>query len=305
MKPMAVPHPIPYQGSKRHLAQTILRYLPTDSYRLVEPFAGSAALSLAAASTRHVERFVLNDINIPLMMLWNQIINQPEHLAKYYEQLWQAQQGRERRYYDLVRTRFNRTHQPYYFLYLLARCVKAAVRYNANGEFNQSPDNRRKGRQPTAMRSDIQKASALLKGKAQLHAGDYRSVLAQVMPGDVVYLDPPYQGVCANRDPRYIEGIKGDEFITELEHLNQRQIAFILSYDGRTGNKTFGRPLPVSLDLLQIELNAGRSSQATLLGREVITYESLYLSPALVKRIQVILPPPIRIEQLPLFGETA
>jgi len=302
---MAVPHPIPYQGSKRHLAQTILRYLPTDSYRLVEPFAGSAALSLAAASTRHVERFVLNDINIPLMMLWNQIINQPEHLAKYYEQLWQAQQGRERRYYDLVRTRFNRTHQPYYFLYLLARCVKAAVRYNANGEFNQSPDNRRKGRQPTAMRSDIQKASALLKGKAQLHAGDYRSVLAQVMPGDVVYLDPPYQGVCANRDPRYIEGIKGDEFITELEHLNQRQIAFILSYDGRTGNKTFGRPLPVSLDLLQIELNAGRSSQATLLGREVITYESLYLSPALVKRIQVILPPPIRIEQLPLFGETA
>jgi len=305
VKPMAVPHPIPYQGSKRHLAQTILRYLPTDSYRLVEPFAGSAALSLAAASTRHVERFVLNDINIPLMMLWNQIINQPEHLAKYYEQLWQAQQGRERRYYDLVRTRFNRTHQPYYFLYLLARCVKAAVRYNANGEFNQSPDNRRKGRQPTAMRSDIQKASALLKGKAQLHAGDYRSVLAQVMPGDVVYLDPPYQGVCANRDPRYIEGIKGDEFITELEHLNQRQIAFILSYDGRTGNKTFGRPLPVSLDLLQIELNAGRSSQATLLGREVITYESLYLSPALVKRIQVILPPPIRIEQLPLFGETA
>lgn len=302
---MAVPHPIPYQGSKRHLAQTILRYLPSDSYRLVEPFAGSAALSLAAASTRHIERFVLNDINIPLMMLWNQIINQPEHLAKYYEQLWQAQQGRERRYYDLVRMRFNRTHQPYYFLYLLARCVKAAVRYNANGEFNQSPDNRRKGRQPTAMRSDIQKASALLKGKAQLHVGDYRSVLAQVMPGDVVYLDPPYQGVCANRDPRYIEGIKGDEFITELEHLNQRQIAFILSYDGRTGNKTFGRPLPVSLDLLQIELNAGRSSQATLLGREVITYESLYLSPALVKRIQVILPPPIRIEQLPLFGETA
>lgn len=305
MKSMAVPHPIPYQGSKRHLAQTILRYLPSDSYRLVEPFAGSAALSLAAASTRHIERFVLNDINIPLMMLWNQIINQPEHLAKYYEQLWQAQQGRERRYYDLVRMRFNRTHQPYYFLYLLARCVKAAVRYNANGEFNQSPDNRRKGRQPTAMRSDIQKASALLKGKAQLHVGDYRSVLAQVMPGDVVYLDPPYQGVCANRDPRYIEGIKGDEFITELEHLNQRQIAFILSYDGRTGNKTFGRPLPVSLDLLQIELNAGRSSQATLLGREVITYESLYLSPALVKRIQVILPPPIRIEQLPLFGETA
>ena len=39
--------------------------------------------------------------------------------------------------------------------------------------------------------------------------------------------------------------------------------------------------LPDDLNLTLIELHAGRSSQATLLGRSEITYESLYISPKL------------------------
>jgi DNA adenine methylase len=34
-----------------------------------------------------------------------------------------------------------------------------------------------------------------------------------------------------------------------------------------------------------VELEAGRSSQATLLGRAEVTVESLYLSPALAERL--------------------
>ena len=45
--------------------------------------------------------------------------------------------------------------KPEYLLFLLAKCVKAAVRYNAKGEFNQSPDKRRLGRNPAMMRDDI------------------------------------------------------------------------------------------------------------------------------------------------------
>ena len=36
----SVPHPIPYQGSKRGLAPIILAYFPSHFRRLVEPFAG-------------------------------------------------------------------------------------------------------------------------------------------------------------------------------------------------------------------------------------------------------------------------
>jgi len=60
---------------------------------------------------------------------------------------------------------------------------------------------------------------------------------------------------------------------------------YIVSYDGRRGDKTFGELLPASLDLAHIELDAGRSSQSTLLGRDEVTYESLYLSQALTDKI--------------------
>jgi DNA adenine methylase len=236
------------------------------------------------------------------MTLWEQIIDQPNRLADRYEWLWHAQRGRERRFYDLVRERFNRTHRPYYFLYLLARCVKASVRYNADGNFNQSPDNRRKGRQPEAMRRDILGASGLLKYRTTLLSTDYREVLQGVTPNDLIYLDPPYQGVCATRDPRYIMSIESEEFIATLAKLNRDNISYIVSYDGRTGQKSFGAKLPESLRLIHIEVDAGRSSQATLLGRRDKTFESLYLSPALVERIYLRedLRSPV---QLSLFGE--
>jgi DNA adenine methylase len=229
-------------------------------------------------------------------------VRAPDDLATQYEKLWQMQQGRERRFYDAVRARFNQTHQPHYLLYLLARCVKASVRYNANGEFNQSPDNRRKGRQPNAMRADICQTARLMHGKVAFSSEDYRQVIAQATEGDLVYLDPPYQGVCANRDPRYIEGVTFDDLVAGLAHLNEKHVAYIVSYDGRTGNKTFGKRLPDFLQLQHLEVHAGRSSQATLLGRRDSTYETLYLSPALVEwtgnKTTVNIP-----QQLPLFGE--
>jgi len=296
---MTVPHPIPYQGSKRYLAETILNYFPANAERLVEPFAGSAALSLAAAASGQAEMFLLNDINVPLITLWDAIINHPEALGRRYEQLWVAQLNDKRRFYDLVRTRFNKTHRPYYLLYLLARCVKASVRYNTNGEFNQSPDNRRKGRHPDKMKKDIHLASSLLHGKTQLISADYRDVLAIATPDDIVYMDPPYQGTSSGKDPRYFNGVDFEEFVSALDELNHRNIAYIVSYDGRTGTKSFGKPLPTFLNLHHVSVNAGRSSQATLLGRNVKTVESLYLSPALIEKKTALLS--TLPEQLSLF----
>jgi len=72
-----------------------------------------------------------------------------------------------------VRDRFNRSHQPDDFLYLLARCVKAVIRYNAQGEFNNTPDNRRKGARPSEMQKRLAGTSELLRGKTRITAWDY------------------------------------------------------------------------------------------------------------------------------------
>jgi len=283
---MRIPHPIPYQGSKRHLARLILPLFPAKVKRLVEPFAGSAAVSIAAACSGNVERFHLNDINRPLMDLWRQIIQRPKAMAEAYEKLWREQEGREREFYDLVRHEFNKSDRPDCFLFLLARCVKASVRYNACGEFNQSPDNRRKGRRPASMRRDILNVSRLLRGRTILTSEDYRQVLRSVEKSDLLYMDPPYQGVSGTSDTRYSRGVDAGNLVEALRELAQRRICFILSYDGRTGVKSHGQELPARLGLRRIEIKAGRSAQSTLLGGSDITYESIYVSQELVKRLK-------------------
>ena len=282
---MRVPHPLPYQGSKRNLAHFILRFFPPYAPRLIEPFAGSAAVSIAAAIHRKASSFVLNDINGPLMDLWDQIINDPEGISEAYKKLWNEQLGHEKEFYLQVRHEFNESHRPDCFLYLLARCVKASIRYNSDGEFNQSADNRRKGRRPEAMRADILAVSRLLKDRTLTSSKDYREILQDVSPNDLVYMDPPYQGVCGNRDPRYSEAVQFDTFVAQLETLVSRQISFIVSYDGRRGYQIYGKQLPENIGVSRLEVRAGRSTQSTLLGRSDTTYESLYLSKPLLERL--------------------
>lgn len=282
-KPLAgVPHPIPYQGSKRQLAHYIVSLFPAETRRLVEPFAGSAAVSLAAGHMKRVKRWSINDLHGPLIDLWTDIVRNPDDISDGYEKIWKAQLGDERAHYDRVRDRFNAHHRPEDFLYLLARCVKAAIRYNSRGEFNNSPDNRRLGALPDTMRRHIVGASALLKGKCSLSSVDYREVLESAKPGDLVYMDPPYQGVVDTHNHRYRHGISFEEFVAALDGLRRKGIVFIVSYDGRTGTKRYGRSLPVSLGLTHVEIPAGRSTQATLLGRDDSTFESLYLSPEII-----------------------
>jgi len=281
----ALPHPIPYQGSKRNLALDILRYFPARVDTLFEPFAGSAAITIAAAANDLAERYCINDLNKPLMELWREIIQHPEELSSKYLRLWIDQLSDPKSFYVKVRNEFNRTGKPELLLYLLARCVKGSVRYNLRGEFNQSADNRRKGMRPQTMRLQIVGASSLLRGRTRISSVDYRDIIEEATSGDLVYMDPPYQGVCGNRDPRYLESVSFSGFVKALQRLNSRGIRYLVSYDGRTGTKTYGRALPDELDLTLIELYAGRSSQATLLGRKDLTIESLYLSPALAEEL--------------------
>jgi len=280
-----IPHPIQYQGSKRALASTILKYFPKSIDRLIEPFAGSAAISIAAAARGLAKRHVINDINKPLAELLRLVVEQPVELASFYEKLWMEQHSDSLEHYYQVRERFNRTQDPRLFLYMLARCVKGSVRYNSDGMFNQSPDKRRLGTQPKTMHKNLIGVSQLLKGKAAFSSLDYKEVFASARKADLIYMDPPYQGVCGDRDLRYLSGISHKEFVVALARLNARGISYIVSYDGRRGERIFGELLPNSLGLMRIEIEAGRSSQSTLLGRDEITYESLYLSEALVQKM--------------------
>ena len=281
-----VPHPFPYQGSKRGIAKFILPYFPSNVRCLIEPFCGAAAVSIAASAHGLAERFLLNDLNKPLMALWSAILNNPNSLCDEYERQWLEQQSDRKAYFFEVRDEFNKTHDPNQLLYLLARIVKGSVRYSSDGRFNQSADNRRSGMRPSTMRRNINCVSALLKNKTSVSAVDFREAIERAEKRDLVYMDPPYQGTSFTRDHRYFNGLSYDDFVETLGRMNDLDISYIISYDGMTGEKTYGKQLPETLHLRHLHIRAGRSSQATLLGNNQETIESLYLSPSLVERIE-------------------
>ena len=282
------PHIVQYQGSKRILAPQILRYLPLRIERLIEPFAGMAAITIAVAQQQRASRYVVNDVNQPLIAILAEAIQTPERLISNYRTLWNRQfdyPGGSVEHYYHVRNVFNEGEQTAEnMLYLLARCVKGSVRYDRNGKFNQSPDKRRNGTNPDTLADNVRRISVLLKDKAAFTTLDYREVLKTARKGDLVYMDPPYQGVSNVRDCRYLSGIGFTDFVQAVNELNCKGVDFVISYDGKCGDRTYGEELPDYLECQKIYLNAGLSSQSTLLGKKETTYEALYLSRNLRKK---------------------
>ena len=279
------PHIVQYQGSKRILAPQILKFMPRRFHRLIEPFAGMAAISIAASRQGRADCYLINDLNEPLVTVLQSAIEHPKELVAQYAAVWSEQftyDGGSINHYYHVRDDFNKgNHSAANMLYLLARCVKGSVRYGSNGLFNQSPDKRRNGTSPQKLKQNVDAISYYLKGITDFMHLDYREVLEIARPGDIVYMDPPYQGVSNVRDCRYLAGIEFDSFVDAIDQLNHRGIDFLISFDGQCGEKQYGEDLPAELGLHKVLLNAGLSSQSILLGKKEITYEALYVSPGL------------------------
>jgi DNA adenine methylase len=85
-------------------------------------------------------------------------------------------------------------------------------------------------------------------------------------------------GTSNGRDLRYAEQMTQDRLVTGLEVVLSKNISVALSYDGTTGEKVYGPPLPSHLNMTQTFIHVGRSTQSTLSGKADETIESLYLS---------------------------
>lgn len=80
-----VPHIVQYQGSKRILAPKILEYFPHRFARLIEPFSGMAAITMAVAQQHRAQKYYLNDLNTPLVEILREAVETPDILIAEYE----------------------------------------------------------------------------------------------------------------------------------------------------------------------------------------------------------------------------
>ena len=284
-----IPHPFPYQGSKRKIATQIIEKCELSSINcVVESFAGTAAITLALLHRGIVENAVINDKNKHIYLLWKAIHDNPTQLCDLYEYHWNNQKSDPKGYFFDMRSKLNKEYEPEVFLYILARIVKGAVRYSQKGKFSQSCDNRRLGMQPDKMRQNILSVSKLINNRVSIQNCCYTDESLYTSSGakTLVYLDPPYQGVSFTADKRYIDGVAYEDFSHFLDKRIKKNPHIVISYDGMVGERVIGKMLPETLPLDHYYINAGQSAQETLIGRSATTFESLYISKTISKAVE-------------------
>ncbi len=238
-----------------------------------------------AAYHGRASRFVVADSLEPMVLLLRSIVEEPDGTVARYRAVWEGHREGGLGFFNEVRERYNGGKDPVDLLYLICRCVKNAVRFNKDGRFTQSVDKRRLGMHPDRMHAAVVGVSSILRGRVLFRVGDWRETSDDAGPGDFVYMDPPYLGTSIGRDKRYHQQLPPQALVDGLRDLRRRNVPFVLSYDGMTGNRAYGPPLPSDLGLTRLLLHAGTSSQATLSGRYEQTLESLYVTPGLSEPI--------------------
>jgi len=264
-----VPSLIKWTGSKRSQASRIASIVPAH-HRYFEPFLGGGALLYHFA--RHGAH--ASDLYAPLIAFWKLVRDKPEHLADHYASQWRALQNDLPRYFYVVRMRFNEEHRPEDLNFLMRTCVNGIIRFNNEGQFNNSFHLSRRGMLPMTFRQVVLRWSERLCG-VEFHACDYAEALSQARCGDFVYLDPPY---CGNKQ-RYIGHLNVLRLYGELDSLNRRGVKWALSFDGSRGERKYKTTLPADIYKRTLELESGYSAVAKVLNGpiEQVT-ESLYLN---------------------------
>lgn len=268
---MRAPLPlIKWSGSKRSQAVEIISYFPRKTEVYFEPFLGGGSI----LGTYAPPQAICGDICKPLIDLWKLAQKNPKLLCNEYKKRWSNLQKKGYLYYYQIRDSFNKNQNPLDLLFLSRTCVNGLIRFNSNGNFNNSFHHSRKGIIPSKFERIICSWHQTIKSYKFL-AKDYIELSEQAKKGDFIYLDPPY----FNTRGRYFGKIDFDEFLTYLESLNKRDIKFALSFDGKRGKKSFIAAMPKSIYKRHMLFHSGNASFNKLQNNKIESvYESLYLN---------------------------
>lgn len=264
---------IKWSGSKRKIAKKLASLMPLEG-RYFEPFIGGGAV-LGALGPRSS---AAGDVIPELVALWRAVKTRPTEIADAYEQDWNRLQEEGHLLFYEVRDRFNEQRRPEDLLFLSRTCVNGLIRFNKQGDFNNSFHHTRPGVSPVRLRRTLDQWSARV-AETDFNSGDYTKTLASAKSGDIVYLDPPY----ASTRGRYQsgQGLDQERFWQVLADLSDRGILWVLSFDGSAGDRDYSRALqaPRELSVLHLTMDVGSSPFPRVMnGRVDGIKESVFLN---------------------------
>jgi DNA adenine methylase len=214
-----------WAGSKRSLLPLLLKCVPDNYERYVEPFAGSACLFFALKPASAI----LGDFNSDLMQAYDVIARHPRIVARQVSCLPDT----SRAYYELrsqAPESLDGIQQAVRFTYLNRHCFNGVYRTDRLNRFNV-PRGDRPGLPPSE--AEIYRCSVALRA-ATLVTGDFEAALKLARRNDFVYLDPPYSTASRPTFGEYGYGAFGrhdlSRLLESLKALSKRGARVLLSY---------------------------------------------------------------------------
>lgn len=203
MKPI-----LKWTGGKRKLVPLLRKHLPEKYGTYHEPFIGGAALLLAVQPTRAC----VSDLNADLINVYREVRYEPYRVID----LLKTYPNTEEFYYKLRDAKPETSlEKAARFLYLNRACFNGLYRVNKSGKFNV-PYGKYKTLQ-FDFDNMVAVSSYLKHHEVSLMVRDYKQALKNTLPGDFVYLDPPYHGTFTG----YTAEQFGKEKLEELaEHVH-------------------------------------------------------------------------------------
>lgn len=175
-----------WAGGKYRVLDRILPLLPVGK-RLVEPFAGSAAVSLNAG----FPKALVADFNADLINLYRSIQSDTDRFLSEAGALFGGPYN-NRECFESLRAEFNECQDPFrrsvIFVYLNRHGFNGLCRYNAKGRFNVPFG---KYHNPGFPRPEIE-AFAEAAGRMEFIHQGFVAAMDAAEVGDVIYCDPPY-----------------------------------------------------------------------------------------------------------------
>jgi DNA adenine methylase len=192
--------PIKSQGIKTKLVPWILSQIPSRAGRWIEPFMGTGVVGFNAA----FEVTLMGDINPHLVAFYEALRTNritPEIVDDYLTKEGIALSNAGDKGYDhyrAIRARFNANNggDPLDFMFLNRAGFNGMIRFSKNGwniPFCQKP-NRFIGMLKTKIVNQIIRTQNVIRPEWKFTTGNFRELLNQAGPNDIIYCDPPYHG---------------------------------------------------------------------------------------------------------------
>jgi DNA adenine methylase len=214
-----------WAGSKRSLLPQLAQRAKLAKGRYVEPFAGSACLFFALGP----RPAVLGDLNQELIETYRCLREHPRLVSRAMHG-WSTDVDTYYQVRSARQSELGSIERAARFLYLNRLCFNGVFRTNRHGQFNV-PYGAKTGALPSE--AHLYRCSFALRS-ADLRYGDFDATIADVSPGDFVYLDPPY-----TQGAKTSYGVYGygsfnsselDRALQALRRIDEAGASFLFSY---------------------------------------------------------------------------